>query len=66
MTKLGQFLFECRLSRMRWIFWESMRPVNRRRLVAGEPCPCCGVKYRPRMTDAERQRRYRERKKRDG
>jgi uncharacterized OB-fold protein len=32
-------------------------------LVAGEPCPMCGKKYRPRVSDAERQRRYRERKK---
>ena len=32
------------------------------KLVSGKPCPTCGVKYRPRMSDAERQRQYRKRK----
>lgn len=32
-------------------------------LIVGEPCPCCGRIYRPYpMTNAERQRRHRERK----
>ena len=32
-------------------------------LVAGDPCPMCGHKYRPRTPDAERQRNYRNRQK---
>ncbi len=35
-------------------------------LVVGEPCPCCERKYRPRTSDADRQRRYRERRKANG
>ena len=34
-------------------------------LRAGEPCPTCGKLYRPRMSDAERARRYRERKRQE-
>ncbi len=32
------------------------------KLTPGESCPHCGMKYRPRMSNAERQRKYRERK----
>jgi hypothetical protein len=39
-------------------------PESGETAVVGQPCPCCGRKVQKRgLSGAERQRRYRERKK---